>query len=407
MFGKKENNTTPPPVITARIETMPGAFYAGSDPVIYPDQSEKMAASVPLKKAPIAPIAPSPASVSPIRQALATSTTAPKVALPPKAALQKPLQKSAAGSKKIIFILLGLLVLLGIGALVYFIFLAPKDTNTSSSSPVTSVVPFQASPIVTLPVVTSTIPIEIVSSTPSSTPVLRGGGSLILPHLSYAPAKDSDADTLTNLEEEIFSTDPEVYDTDLDGYYDGQEVANLYNPKGIAPQKIIDSGLVREYINPTYQYRFYYPSAWRVDPVMNDFQDVLLSADSGDYMEIRVFPKDEGMSFASWFASNLPGENFTAFAPFQNRFQVTGYRRSDNQVGFFETPKFIYSVVYFYGEQEKNVFPHIMNVLLQSFRTSKTSIEIPVQVILPGVVIASSTVTTTIDMSSSTVSSTL
>jgi hypothetical protein len=41
MFGKKENNTTPPPVITARIETMPGAFYAGSDPVIYPDQSEK------------------------------------------------------------------------------------------------------------------------------------------------------------------------------------------------------------------------------------------------------------------------------------------------------------------------------------------------------------------------------
>ncbi len=404
MFGKKENNTTPPPVITARIETMPGAFYAGSDPVIYPDQSEKTAASILVKKPVLAAKPPQAAAVTPS----ASLTPKPGVQAP-KAALQKPLQKPAAGSKKMIFILLALLVLLGIGALVYFMVLAPKDTNTNSPSTLTSVVPFQASPIVTLPVVTSTAPIEIVSSTPSSTPIVRGGGSLILPHLSYAPSKDSDADTLTNLEEEIFLSDPEVYDTDRDGYYDGQEVANLYNPKGIAPQKIIDSGLVKEYINPTYQYRFYYPSSWRVDPVANDLQDVLLSADSGDYMEIRVFPKDEGMSFASWFASNLPGENFTAFSSFQNRFQVTGYRRGDNQVGFFETPKFIYSVVYFYGEQEKNAFPHIMNVLLQSFRSGKTNIEIPAQIILPGVSTntLTSTLSNVLSTNSSTVSSTL
>ena len=407
MFGKKENNTTPPPVITARIETMPGAFYAGADPVIYPDASEKVSAAN-LKKtaAPVPGVSPLPPLRQPLSANLPPRTPgAPSSGNPVKAELQKPLPKSASGSKKIIIILLFILVLIGIGALVYFMVLAPKDTNSSPAVVTTNSVPFQASPIVTPPLITTTTPIEGVSSTPSSTPALRGGGSLVLPHLSYAPAKDSDADALTNLEEEVFSTDPEVYDTDLDGYYDGQEVANLYNPKGIAPQKIIDSGLVKEYINPTYQYRFYYPSSWRVDPVSNDLQDVLLSADSGDYMEIRVFPKDESLSFTSWFANVLPGENFTAFSPFQNRFQVTGYRRSDNQVGFFETPKFIYSVVYFYGEQEKNVFPHIMNVLLQSFRATKTSVEIPLQVILPGVV--TNTITSTLNFSTSTASSTL
>ena len=382
MFGKKENNTTPPPVITARIETMPGAFYGGSDPIIYPEQSEKIAASPLLKK----PSAPVPPPAPPMRQA--TPPAAPAPASPQviqKPALQKPVPKAAAGSKKMLFVIVGVLLLLGIGAGVYIVFFSSPTTAPVVTTP-TDTTPFNPSPVVVAPTPTTTVPVEIVTSTASSTPAVRGGGALTLPHIAYAPARDDDADSLSNSEEEVFGTDPEVYDTDSDGYYDGQEVANLYNPKGIAPQKIIDSGLVREYINPTFQYRFYYPTVWRVDAVLDDFKDILVSADSGDYIEIRVFPKDESTSFAAWFASTLPGESFSSFTPFQNRFQVPAYKRADNQVGFFETPKAIYSIVYFYGEQEKNAFSHVMNVLLQSFRVSKNGFELPAQVILPGVV---------------------
>jgi len=47
---------------------------------------------------------------------------------------------------------------------------------------------------------------------------------------------DSDNDGLTNLEEANFGTDPNNPDTDNDGYLDGDEVKNEYNPKG--PGKI-------------------------------------------------------------------------------------------------------------------------------------------------------------------------
>ncbi|OGH66304.1 MAG: hypothetical protein A3B90_01230 [Candidatus Magasanikbacteria bacterium RIFCSPHIGHO2_02_FULL_41_13] len=382
MFGKKEKNTTVnQPVITARIETMPVAFYAGADPVIYHEPAEKAKISPAQVTAPT-PVSPLPAKKPlspPLRQASSTSPS--DAANKEKIALQKP----PAASKKSIFIIAAFIFILFLAGIVYYVFFA-KSALPSPVSSTNETTTFKPSPVVTPPIVTTTLPVEIATTTVSSTPLLRGGGTLTLPHIAYAPAKDDDGDSLTNAEEEVFQTDPEVYDMDNDGYYDGQEVANLYNPKGIAPQKIIDSGLVKEYINPSYQYRFYYPASWRVDPVADDLKDILVSADSGDYMEIRVFPKDAALSFADWFGATLPNESFSSFLPFQNRFQVTAYKRTDAQVGFFETPTAIYSIVYFYGEQEKNAFPHIMNVLLQSFRTSKNGFELPVQVILPGVV---------------------
>jgi hypothetical protein len=407
MFGKKEKSTTEnQPVITARIDTMPAAFYGGADPVIYHDPSEKIktpspqtavpvvAAPLPLKK----PIAP------PLRQPAAPSDSSVKE----KTALQKPLPKSPSNSKRNIFIGVFIVILLIALGIVYFAFFAKPPASDLPLPSVSKTTNFDPSPVLTPVLVTTTVPVELATSTVSSTPVLRGGGSLTLPHIAYAPAKDDDSDSLTNSEENIFQTDPELYDTDSDGYYDGLEVANLYNPKGIAPQKIIDSGLVKEYINPTYQYRFYYPSSWRVDPVADDFKDILVSGDSGDYMEIRVFPKDAQLSFASWFGVTLPGESFSSLNNFQNRFQVNGYKRTDGQVGFFETPTAIYSVVYFYGEQEKNAFPHVMNVLLQSFRMNKNGFELPLQVILPGVVSstplpATSTVSSPVSTTSSSI----
>ena len=44
--------------------------------------------------------------------------------------------------------------------------------------------------------------------------------------------KDSDNDSLTDFMEEIYGTDKNNPDTDGDGYLDGQEVQNGYNPKG-------------------------------------------------------------------------------------------------------------------------------------------------------------------------------
>ncbi|MFH1564273.1 MAG: hypothetical protein ABIC82_00250, partial [bacterium] len=43
---------------------------------------------------------------------------------------------------------------------------------------------------------------------------------------------DPDNDGLTNSQEKIYKTDPNVPDTDKDGYKDGDEVKNGFNPLG-------------------------------------------------------------------------------------------------------------------------------------------------------------------------------
>lgn len=46
------------------------------------------------------------------------------------------------------------------------------------------------------------------------------------------PAADDDNDGLTNIEEAEYGTDPNEPDTDGDGFFDGEEVKNGYNPLG-------------------------------------------------------------------------------------------------------------------------------------------------------------------------------
>jgi hypothetical protein len=58
--------------------------------------------------------------------------------------------------------------------------------------------------------------------------------------------QDSDADGLTDQEEEIYGTDPDNPDTDSDGYLDGEEISAGYDPTKPAPgDKITD---LKEYL---------------------------------------------------------------------------------------------------------------------------------------------------------------
>src|SRR3990167_782266 len=96
----------------------------------------------------------------------------------------------------------------------------------------------------------------------------------------------------------------------------GREVANLYNPKGFAPQRIVDSGLVREYVHPVTGYRLYYPAQWSIGAVDPESRQVLMSAITGDYIQIRMFERKVGETLPQWFARVVVGEQFTGFVPF-------------------------------------------------------------------------------------------
>ena len=95
--------------------------------------------------------------------------------------------------------------------------------------------------------------------TPAPTPPLTEDKSIF---------KDTDGDGLSDLEEEeIYHTDIASPDTDGDGYPDGLEVVNDYNPTGFAPQKLLPTGLVKEYSSSISGFYILYPAAW-------DYQEV-------------------------------------------------------------------------------------------------------------------------------------
>lgn len=226
----------------------------------------------------------------------------------------------------------------------------------------------------------ATTTLEIVE--PTTTSYLQER-PLEFPPIFLTNSADVDNDSLTDMEEEVFGTDSGRWDTDGDGYYDGQEVFNLYNPKGIAPMKIIDSGIVQEYVNPVWQYRVYYPIGWQIGAVDPQSNQVLFSALSGDFVEIDKFMKEYDETFADWFARKAIGQKYSDLETFSNRFKEDGYKRADDLVDYFVAGQNVFVLSYHPGATGFIPYRHVMEMMVQSFRSNKTLIEIPPQAILP------------------------
>ena len=240
---------------------------------------------------------------------------------------------------------------------------------------------------------TTTVVEEVTSSVElaTSTPSLQNVFLDFSPILTLDTA-DVDADSLTDFEESVFGTDSGTWDSDNDKYYDGQEVYNLYNPKGLAPVKIIDSGLVLEYKNVYFGYHIYYPSAWQKGSVDVKETQVLFSASNGDYIEVRVFPKEVGQTFITWFSRNAEGQSYTDLSTFKNRFGEDAMIRKDSLVAYFEDANYIYTIIYHTKDRGPILYRHIMQMMYQSFRMLQSNTVLPDQVTFPSPESSSNTV---------------
>lgn len=359
MFFRKKNDKSKPAeadTIGASLHVIPEVFYGGQDPLIY-----------------------HPRTVSEERMVKGAAT--PK--RPP------PTGKTVSPSpwNKKIFLIVGgaVLLLLAVSGISWYyisqarmavrerIVQRPVQPLTQPSTPVLEPTPPPTPPTSTEPLVEESLEPSALQEAP-----------LEFPRPLLADSADLDADQLTDVEEELFGTDSGLWDTDGDGYFDGQEVFNLYNPKGFAPIKIVDSGLVREYVNPVWQYRLFYPIYWDISAVDPESKQVLLTAITGDFIEVRAVAKENvGESFDVWFASHAEGEQFTDLSILTNRFQVEGKKRSDDLVAYFETNETVYVLLYHPGTIDAIPFRHVMRLIYQSFRPGKTSVDIPEQSPLP------------------------
>lgn len=369
-FGNKKQAVTPEPESQGRVQTIPDIFYGGNDPDVYRrtvvsgnSETRKVAAVVP--------------KASPVSAQVAQAN-------------HHGLWWGVGG--------VGLIAAIG-GITWYYTSGLPTNTILVANKPTTTVVVVNP-PIVTpieTPVVTTTV--DVATTTPSApTSTVVAGGPLEFAALNPLNTVDFDRDSLTDAEEELFGTDPAAWDTEKDGYYDGQEVFNLYNPIGMAPVRLIDSGTVLEYTNSVLGYSLYYPKTWTVAAVDAESRQVIVTAANGDYIEIRALNKTLNEDFNTWFARNIVGQNITDLLQASNRFEVPGWRRRDDLVAYFMGQNDGFVIMYHPLSGGPVAYRHIIQMVAQSFRLGRVNSVLPEQPILPGVVEsvpAVETVTTT------------
>lgn len=373
-FKKTQKKETPPEA-PADITAIPEIFYGGQDPDIYYHHTQTT-----------------------VGQDLVNEMPGQKA----RTAVRKPStgkKTSPFFSKKVVLIVAGsLLFLLATAGISWYylrdLFAVKRNASQSEVDRTSTPILQQEDKSKTMQEVVKVT--EIATTTPTTTLALGEPESTStttpalsetffdFPPLVYINTVDLDADELTDMEEELLGTDTGIWDTDSDGYYDGQEVVNLYNPKGEAPVKLIDSGLVAEYVNPTFGYRLYYPLGWERGSVDAQAKQVLFSAFSGEYVEVRASAKDAGMDFTQWFSNNAEGEQLTDLVSLTNRFKESGLKRKDGLIAYFETEKYVYVLLYHSEGRGPVPYRHMLEMMIQSFRPQKTSVEIPDQIPLPG-----------------------
>ncbi|MDP2736199.1 MAG: hypothetical protein Q8O59_00220 [bacterium] len=231
----------------------------------------------------------------------------------------QPVKQDSAKTMGLLIIIGGAVVLIAAsGALYYFLFRKPEVVITEEPSLVTENQPVEPSQtdtevnqtdeILDTLIATSTVETTLPSSDEIATTTVATTTPEIAPvepvetDFNLRIGADGDNDGLTDIEEILLSTDVNLPDTDGDGYPDGSEVINLYNPAGEG--KLTANSNISIYENKTFVYDLFYPSTWQT--TINGGDDSLMFK-SGDnqFVQIIVQPNVNKQTLEAWYMEQL------------------------------------------------------------------------------------------------------
>jgi len=331
---------------TINVQTIPADFYGGVNPVVKFKRVEKEVVLESKSKL-----------TAPEKKMLDKSTAAGSGALlHPANILTNKKYAIIFGSALFVLILAGVSVY-------YYLQLRQQPGTSLPPQPDISITPATEP----APVVVETAPPEEPAT--STAPVSLAEAPIEFPSSLLGDSPDLDKDNLTDTAEELFGSDPSKPDTDEDSYNDGHEVFYLYNPAGKEPLKVIDSGYVKDYINPVFGYKVFYPSTWAIGNVDESYRNVLFSTITGENIELRIFDRLPNQAFEDWFAQRAPNEQYQNLADFQTRFGEPGKNRTDNLVYYFMDDNHVYAMVYHTTDSNAVNYRSVMVMMARSFRS--------------------------------------
>lgn len=178
------------------------------------------------------------------------------------------------------------------------------------------------------------------------------------PEPEPAPAadQDTDRDGLTDAEEILLGTDVNLADSDRDSYPDATELQNLYNPAGVAPQRILDAGLVYEYEHPTHGWKMYVPRAWSIAATDQEQREIVITTQaSGESFTIT----DRGAEVGAGLCQGL--------AEMQTKRGANGCRNPGTPMAVIGLPLGNALTIEHHIATPPARYPHIFDMMVQSF----------------------------------------
>ncbi len=345
-------NNSPAQVPESNIEIIPSEFYGGM----------KRQVQTRVEKVYVNPVASATVPTSRVGTTLpaATAPAAPVVGAPmvlPRAMAAKLQQP------RFIILIVSIFLVIGVaGFAIYYIRQAQqaKKLVTSPSVATPVVTPAPTPEVTPTPQVVPPAMPEVVTPAPSA---------IILPLKNYTTSLDSDNDGLTDEEEKFFGTDPQRPDTDEDGYPDNTELANLYNPLGFKPEKLIDSGLVKNYFNSTHQYSIYYPAKWVAQALGTNNDEVMFSSDTGEFIEVTLTDNFQKLPIKDWYLSQSPGARAEDLVLVKTKEGIEGILSPDGLTAYIPFGETVYIVNYNIGLKTEINFLSTFKMMVTSFRT--------------------------------------
>ncbi|OGY83690.1 MAG: hypothetical protein A3F54_04880 [Candidatus Kerfeldbacteria bacterium RIFCSPHIGHO2_12_FULL_48_17] len=177
-----------------------------------------------------------------------------------------------------------------------------------------------------------------------------------------ASSLDTDKDKLTDIEEDLYGTRFQKADSDSDGFPDGEEVANLYDPLGSGT--LDHSPQVAKYSNILFSYTVLYPSAFKAEATSNSQDTILFTSSTGEFMETLTMANSEGLTARQWYLSQFPDQ--VNPKSITNKQALPGVLSVDGLTAYFADEKRIYAVSYHVGAREEQSFLTTFTMMYQS-----------------------------------------
>lgn len=175
---------------------------------------------------------------------------------------------------------------------------------------------------------------------------------------------------MSEAEERAFGTDPTRRDTDADGYADTLELVNLYNPSGIAPERLVDAGLVYEYEHPTDHWSVYVPKGWSVASGTRSGVWEIRDGSGVAVVGVELLENASRMAVDAWLRKQSASVD-SAVAPVSTRRGASGYQLTETQGStYFALTATRILHLRAADEQSGRKYPNLFPLVLQSLRMS-------------------------------------